>query len=158
MKEINNYKLTVRWTSNNGVGTLNARAYERSHSVLIDNKAVILGSSDPIFHGDKTKYNPEEFLVASLSACHMLAYLYLCTEAGVVVIDYVDNATGIMVETPNGGGRFTEVTLNPSVIVTDHSMMEKANNLHKKANEICFIANSVNFPVIHRSTCEVADK
>lgn len=116
---------------------------------------MIMGSSDPAFRGDKTKYNPEELLVASLSSCHMLSYLHLCAVAGVIVTDYVDNASGIMVETPDGGGHFSEVTLNPIVTLTDQSMVDKANELHEQANRVCFIANSCNFPVYHKPSCLV---
>jgi len=90
-----------------------------------------------------------------LSACHMLWYLHLCSEEGVIVIDYVDNASGIMIETSDGGGKFTEVTLNPVVTVADESMIDKANELHSKANKLCFIANSVNFPVKHNPTAGI---
>ncbi len=152
-----NYNLTVKWTGNKGTGTSNYKAFERSHTIIVNNKVELLGSSDPAFRGDKTKHNPEELLVASLSSCHMLWYLHLCAEAGVIVVDYVDNATGIMMETSNGGRHFTEVTLNPIVIVTENSMVEKANELHKKANELCFIANSVNFPVLHKPTYKILD-
>ena len=152
------YNLTLKWTGNKGTGTSDYRAYERSHTICVDGKTEISVSSDPAFRGDKTKYNPEEFLVAAISSCHMLSYLHLCAVAGVVVTDYVDHATGIMVETPNGSGHFTEVTLNPIVTVTEISMIEKANELHKKANELCFIANSVNFPVGHNASCRVAGK
>jgi organic hydroperoxide reductase OsmC/OhrA len=149
------YKLTVNWTGNKGTGTSNYRAYERSHTITVENKFELLASSDPAFRGDKSKHNPEEFLVASLSSCHMLWYLHLCADAGIIVTDYVDHATGIMVETPDGGGHFTEVTLNPVVTVTETSMTAKANELHKKANELCFISRSVNFPVLHNPTCTV---
>jgi organic hydroperoxide reductase OsmC/OhrA len=152
------YKATIKWTGNKGTGTDNYRNYERSYQIISENKSDILGSSDPAFRGDKTKHNPEDLLVSSLSACHMLWYLHLCSEAGVIVIDYTDNATGIMVETSNGGGKFTEVTLNPIVIVTENSMIDKANELHIKANELCFIANSVNFPVRHNPTTKIYDK
>ena len=157
MKGQHNYSLTVKWTGNKGTGTSNYKAFDRSHLIIIDNKAEIGCSSDPAFLGDKTKHNPEELLIASLSACHMLWYLHLCAEAKIIVVDYVDNATGVMVETSNGGGHFTEVTLHPIVIVTDISMIEKANELHKKANELCFIANSVNFPVLHNATSKIVD-
>jgi organic hydroperoxide reductase OsmC/OhrA len=120
---------------------------------FVTNKIEILGSSDPAFRGDKTKHNPEDLLLASISSCHMLWYLHLCAVAGIVVTDYIDNSTGIMVETANGGGRFTEVTLNPIVSITDISMTEKANELHKNANQLCFVANSLNFPVFHKPTC-----
>lgn len=153
MERHHNYKTSLKWTGNKGVGTLNYRDFERSYVVSIENKPDILGSSDPAFSGDKTKYNPEEFMVASLSSCHMLWYLHLCSEAGIIVIDYSDNATGIMEETSNGGGRFTKVTLYPIVKVKENSMIQKANELHKKANELCFIANSVNFKVEHIPTC-----
>ena len=152
MSEQHNYKLTVKWTGNKGTGTSNYKEYERSHSILVDDKVEILGSSDPAFRGDKTKHNPEDLLVASVSACHMLWYLHLCAVAGVIVIAYIDNSTGIMIETANGGGKFTEVTLNPTVTITDISMTQKANELHKKANELCFVANSLNFPVYHKPT------
>ncbi len=155
MKGKHNYSLQLKWTGNKGTGTSNYRAYERSYTIFVGNKADLLGSSDPAFRGDRTKHNPEEFLVASLSSCHMLSYLHLCAEAGVVVTDYADNAIGIMMETSNGGGHFTEVTLNPIVIVTETSMIEKANELHKKANEMCFIANSVNFRVHHKPVSKI---
>jgi organic hydroperoxide reductase OsmC/OhrA len=144
-----NYSLTVKWTGNTGTGTSNYAAFERSHSIFVADKTEILGSSDPVFRGDKTKHNPEDLLLASISSCHMLWYLHLCTTIGITVIDYIDNATGIMIETTNSGGKFIEVTLNPIVSITDISMIEKANELHKKANELCFVANSLNFPVKH---------
>jgi organic hydroperoxide reductase OsmC/OhrA len=156
MKGEHHYKTSIEWTGNQGTGTDSYRSYERSHRISIEKKADILGSSDPAFRGDKTKHNPEDLLLCSLAACHMLWYLHLCAEAGVVVVDYVDHATGIMIEAPNGGGRFKEVTLNPVVTVKDQTSIEKATALHAKANELCFIANSVNFPVHHQPVTQVA--
>lgn len=156
MKGQHNYSLTIKWTGNNGTGTSGYTAFERSHSILVENKMGIPGSSDPAFRGDKTKHNPEDLLLASISACHMLWYLHLCAVEGIIVTDYVDHATAIMIETADGGGKFTEATLKPMVTVTDISMKEKANELHKKANELCFIANSLNFPVHHKPTCITA--
>jgi organic hydroperoxide reductase OsmC/OhrA len=147
------YKATITWTGNSGTGTSSYRAYGRDHSISVEGKPDIPASSDPAFRGDKTRYNPEELLVASISSCHMLWFLHLCAEAGVIVVEYSDNATGTMVETADGGGHFTEVTLYPKVMVTDESMIAKANELHHKANKMCFIANSVNFPVLHQPTC-----
>jgi len=150
MARQHHYKATIKWTGNKGEGTANYRSYEREHTISINNKLDILGSSDPAFRGDPSKHNPEDLLVSSLSSCHMLWYLHLCTESEVIVTEYIDNATGIMIETPNGGGHFIEVTLNPLVVVAEESMIDKANELHKKANELCFIANSVNFPINHK--------
>jgi organic hydroperoxide reductase OsmC/OhrA len=136
------YDLTIQWTGNKENGTSAYTAYERSHVVSAANKPDLLCSSDPDFSGDKTKYNPEELLVASISSCHMLWYLHLCCEAGVVVTD-------------DGGGHFTEVTLYPEVTITKKEMEEKANELHTRANQLCFIANSCNFPVHHKPTCKI---
>lgn len=144
------YNLTIKWTGNTGSGTSAYRAYDRSHVILSENKVEIEASSDPAFLGDKTKYNPEELLVASLSSCHMLWYLHLCAQSGIIVVDYTDTATGIMIETSNGGGKFQEVTLNPIVTVKEESMKEVAQSLHQKAKKFCFIANSINFPVYHK--------
>ena len=155
MEKQHHYNATIVWTGNNGTGTDNYKSYERSHKIIIENKSDILCSSDPAFRGDKTKHNPEELLLSVVSSCHMLWYLHLCSEAGVVVLDYTDSATGIMDEGSNGNGRFTKVTLNPVVTVTENAMVDKANELHKKANELCFIANSVNFPVTHHPTAKI---
>ncbi len=148
------YCLNVEWTGNTGNGTKEYKGYERSHSIHAKGKEVIFASSDASFRGDKTKYNPEELLVASISSCHMLWYLHLCADAGVVVVSYTDNAVGTMQETETGSGYFKEITLFPQVVVKDISMIDKANRLHKKANEYCFIANSVKFPVHHKPQCE----
>ncbi len=146
-----NYKLTVKWTGNTGKGTTDKDSYERSHEVIVKGKQKLRCSSDSNYKGDKSKNNPEDLLLASLSACHMLWFLHFCALEGVVVIDYVDNAEGKMIQTTNGAGYFTEAILNPTVIVQHSSMINKANDLHKKASEFCFIANSVRFPVYHKA-------
>ena len=155
MPKQHTYSLQLKWTGNTGAGTTNYRAYQRSHVVSIEGKADLECSSDAAFRGDKTKHTPEELLVASLSGCHMLWYLHLCSEAGILVVDYIDNPTGLMLETELGGGHFAEVTLFPTVVVTEQTMVDKALELHKKANELCFIARSVNFPVYHKPVCQV---
>jgi organic hydroperoxide reductase OsmC/OhrA len=157
MGRSHNYKIKIQWTGNRGTGSSDYRAYDRNHIILAENKIEIPGSSDPAFRGDPTRYNPEEFLVAALSTCHMLSYLHVCVLNGVVVTNYTDNATGTMEETPDGGGHFTEVMLNPIVVVKDASMIDKANELHHKASQLCFIAKSVNFPVKHSPSCEAED-
>jgi organic hydroperoxide reductase OsmC/OhrA len=112
-----------------------------------DGKPVIPGSADPAFRGDRSRWNPEELLVASLSACHKLSYLYLAAEAGIIVTAYVDRAEGFMELGRGGAGRFKGVVLRPTVTVAAASDGERARTLHKPAHEMCFIANSVNFPV-----------
>ncbi|TCI84905.1 OsmC family protein [Tenacibaculum sp. M341] len=145
-----NYQVKVEWTGNEGKGTLNYKSYNRNHTITTEGKYdAIKGSSDPSFLGDKTRYNPEDFFLSSLSSCHMLWYLHLCSVHKIIVTEYVDNATGVMEEMDNGSGKFTEVTLHPIVKITDKNMIEKANELHEEANKMCFIANSCNFKIGH---------
>lgn len=157
MSKQHHYKTAIRWTGNKGRGTIDYRAYDRSYVVSIENKVDIMGSSDVAFRGDGLKHNPEEMLLASLSSCHMLWYLHLCADASVVVVDYVDHAEGLMLETNNGGGRFTKAILNPQVVVQNTLMIEKAIELHERAHEKCFIANSVNFPVAIKTTIQTLE-
>ncbi len=141
------YTTTVTWTGNRGTGTSGVRDYARDHEIAVEGKPAIPGSSDPAFRGDPTRYNPEELLVASLSACHMLWYLSGCAATGVVVSAYVDRAEGFMTEDANGGGRFTRVVLRPEITLAPGSDREVARANHHTAHDKCFIANSINFPV-----------
>lgn len=144
------YKIKVEWTGNLGDGTLNYKSYNRNHNILAEGKYnTIQGSSDPAFLGDPTKYNPEDLFLSSLSSCHMLWYLHLCSINKIIVTAYIDNATGTMEETADGSGRFTCVTLYPIVTITDENMQQKAKELHEEANKRCFIANSCNFKIAH---------
>ena len=152
MSKQHRYKATITWTGNSGRGTQSYKSYERSHAIAIENKAVILASSDPAFMGDPSKHNPEELLLSSLSGCHMLWYLHLCSDNGIAVLEYTDEASGTMEENETGG-RFVEVVLRPQVTIIDETQTERANELHKEANRLCFIANSVNFPVRHLPIC-----
>lgn len=146
----------MRWTGNLGSGTSGYTDYSRNHRYQAPGKPEIPGSSDPSFRGDPSRYNPEELLVASLSSCHMLWYLHLCAVNGIVVTHYEDDAHGVMQETADGGGRFTEVTLRPAVTITSGDKKELALALHLEANKLCFIANSCNFPVHHQPIITVA--
>ena len=146
------YQTKVTWTGNLGQGTASYTSYRRDHEIGgAGKRASIPGSSDPVFRGDPTRYNPEELFVGALSACHMLWVLHLCADAGVTVVSYEDEPSGTMVETPDGGGRFTQVTLRPRMVITVESDLQKAEIAHDRAHELCFLAHSVNFPVYHES-------
>jgi organic hydroperoxide reductase OsmC/OhrA len=142
------FKTTLRWTGNLGSGTSSYREYSRDHEVSAPQKvAPVLGSSAKIYRGDEHRYNPEELLVAALSSCHMLAYLHLCSDAGIVVTAYEDEAEGTMRTNPDGSGEFVEAVLHPNVRLADAARAAEAGALHERAHEMCFIARSVNFPV-----------
>lgn len=146
------YKTTVTWTGNKGSGTMDYRSYDRDYVISVNGKTDISGSSDSAFLGDKSKHNPEDLLLASISSCHMLWYLHLCSKNEIVVIDYKDDAAGVMEELADGSGKFKEVTLHPQVLIADKAHLGLANSLHQEANKMCFIANSLNFPVKHEAT------
>jgi len=149
MNKEHHYPVKIEWTGNKGKGTRNYRAYERDHTVSVKGKTPILCSSDPAFRGDPQRYNPEEQLVASISSCHMLWYLHLCASAKIVVVEYRDDAIGTMIENADGSGQFGEVTLRPKIKIEGEQDIERALALHHQAHQMCFIANSVNFPVSH---------
>ena len=142
------YQTALTWTGNLGQGTTTYRTYTRDHEILVEGKTITIpGSSDPAFRGDPSRYNPEELFVASLSACHMLWFLHLCSTNQIVVSSYTDQAIGMMEENEDGSGQFKEVTLHPHVTVTAAEMLGNLDEIHKQAHQMCFIARSCNFPV-----------
>lgn len=140
------YAVRVKWTGNLGKGTSAYDSYSRDHEIAAPGKAEVACSSDPAFRGDPRRHNPEDLLISSLSACHMLWYLHLCAKEKVIVVEYIDQAEGTMIETDAGGGRFVEAVLRPSVTISGGDI-GIAERLHEQAHRLCFIANSVNFPV-----------
>lgn len=146
--EVHRYEVTVRWTGNEGEGTAGYAAYGRAFELEAEGRHGIAGSSDPVFRGDPGRWNPEQLLVGSLSACHKLWFLHLAAVSGVVVTAYVDRAEGVM-RTTGGAetGRFALVVLRPEVAVTAESDAGLVEALHAEAHRRCFVANSVNFPV-----------
>lgn len=154
------YALTVRWTGNLGEGTASYRGYSRDHDIEIPNLPVLRGSADPSFHGDRSRYNPEQLLLAALSQCHMLSFLHVAVKHKVVVSAYEDHAEGLMRTNPDGSGQFESVTLKPRVTVAAPVSgklpdVDLLTELHAEANGLCFIARSVNFPVLHEPSLEV---
>jgi organic hydroperoxide reductase OsmC/OhrA len=142
------YNTSIEWTGNRGEGTSGYRVYERSYDLVSVGKPMLQGSADATFRGDASKWNPEDMLLAALSSCHMLSYLHCCADAGVSVIAYTDAAEGTMELASDGSGHFIQVVLHPQVTITSASSIALAQELHHKAHELCFIANSVNFPVL----------
>jgi organic hydroperoxide reductase OsmC/OhrA len=147
MSKTHVYHTNVMWTGNTGAGTSDYRAYSRSHKITAKGKPAIPGSSDPAFRGDPSRYNPEELLLAALSTCHMLWYLHLCADNGIVVESYMDRAEATLAEFGDGSGRFTDALLKPEVVIRTGGDPALARSLHERAHQFCFIANSVNFPV-----------
>jgi organic hydroperoxide reductase OsmC/OhrA len=136
------YSSSIEWTGNLGNGTSSYTSYGRDYKVLMPGKPPLLGSADPQFRGDSSCHNPEDLLVSSLSACHMLFYLHLCSAEKINVVEYRDSPIGTMIVEKSGRGQFSEVVLRPEVKIASGDQ-EKAQQLHHKAHKLCFIANSL---------------
>jgi len=145
------YAVDIEWVGNLGTGTAEYTGYKRDHVIRAKGKADIMGSADPAFRGDKTRWNPEETLLSSIATCHKLWYLHLCFDAGIVVTDYTDHATGKMEMNADGSGQFSGVHLAPTVTISSGDPA-LAKALHHKVGALCFIARSVNFPIKHEAT------
>lgn len=151
------YEIRLDWTGNRGTGTSGYRDYDRRHEVRATGKPMIAGSADRSFRGDSNCWNPEELLLAALAQCHLLSFLHVAADCGVVVTGYTDEAVGSMRLNPDGSGEFTEVVLRPRVQVASAEMIEPAQRLHERAHSLCFIARSVNFPVRHEPVAEAGE-
>jgi organic hydroperoxide reductase OsmC/OhrA len=157
-EQVHRYETHLTWTGSSATDAASFARHERSYRLEAPGKPVIAGSCDKVFRGDAARWNPEDLLVASLSACHHLWYMGLCAAAGLVVLAYEDDADGEMTEENAGGaGQFVRVTLRPRVTLASGAGRDKALALHDTAHRNCFIARSVNFPVEVAPTIVIAD-
>ena len=148
------FKVAINWTSNQNKEQSGRKIYTRSHEITIEGKPVLDVSAAKAFKGDPELYNPEDLLLSGLVSCHMMSYLYVCSQNGIEVLEYSDNAEATLEVSADGSGRFVEVILKPKVKISNLDKIELALELHTKANQLCFIANSCNFPVLHDASCE----
>lgn len=152
MSRTHDYTCRIRWTGNRGGGSKSYRGYDRTWDIETPGKPVVHCSNDPLLGGDPSKANPEDLLLAALSACHMLWYLHLASEAGVVVHDYVDAPVGVGEGGAGGAGRFLSATLHPRIVLEAGTDIAAADAIHARIHDVCFIARSVNFPVRFEAT------
>lgn len=149
------YAARLRWTGAAHGATTSYETYSREYVLEFDGKPSLRGSAETHFRGDAALHNPEDLLVAALSSCHLLSYLAECARAGLAVVAYEDDARGEMTLI-DGTMRFRDVTLHPQVTIADPARIEEAHALHERAHALCFIANSVNFPVRHEAVVSAA--
>ncbi|CAM3068712.1 OsmC family protein [Flavobacterium frigoris] len=149
------FKAKLNWFSTKEKEVSTSKIYSKSHTVTIEGKPILNVSAAKALKGDPNLYNPEDLLLSSVVSCHMMSYLYVCAQNGIEVLSYTDNAEATLEVLDNGSGRFIEVRLYPKVTITQKDKVAEAITLHKKANELCFIANSCNFPIIHEASCEI---
>lgn len=147
------FKATLSWLQKKQPITSTTKVYSKSHHISFEGKADLKISAAKAFKGDPNLYNPEDLLLGSLMSCHMMSYLYICAQNNIEVISYSDHAEATLVVNSDGSGRFVEVQLNPKVTILNPDQITLALDLHKKANQLCFIANSCNFPILHQPIC-----
>jgi organic hydroperoxide reductase OsmC/OhrA len=140
------YSATVRWSRNGEVFTDNK--YSRGHEWSFDGGVTIRASSSPNVvprFSDPKGVDPEEAFVASLSSCHMLTFLLLAAGKKFIVDSYVDEAIGMLAKNAKGKLAMAEVILRPKIVFSGENLPgeEALTELHHKAHEECFIANSV---------------
>ena len=143
------YESRIEWTGDRGDGTRSYRGYDRSWEINTQGKPVIACSNDPLLGGDPTRPNPEDLLLSSLAACHMLWYLHLASTARIVVRRYVAQPLRVGENERNGAGRFLRATLRPVIEVERGADLARAEAIHHEVHQYCFIARSVNFPVAY---------
>src|SRR6185503_11272517 len=135
---------SLRWKRTSD--TFKYDTYNRAHDVSFKHGSIVVPSSAaPEFKGDADRVDPEEAFVGSLSSCHMLTFLAMCARKRLTVDSYEDNAVGIMEKGPNGKWSVTRVTLRPRVMFAEGTSIDEKtlNDVHHRAHEDCFIANSV---------------
>lgn len=139
------YAVRVEWMGNDGRGT-SVAGYARDHEVSATGKPTYAGSAPKEFGGNGFDWSPEELLVAAVSQCHMLTYLFQCSRNGIVVESYADEADGVLEVAGAEGGQFAKVTLRPVVTISAGDP-QKALALHEAASQSCYVGRSVAFPV-----------
>ena len=148
---MSNYTATIRW-HRTGDGDFTRGQYSRAHEWVFDGGVTVPASPSPHIvpapWSDPHGVDPEEAFVASLSSCHMLFFVDFARRAGFVIDAYVDEAEGVLEQRADGNMAMTRVTLRPR-IMWDGQWPDAAviADLHHKAHEACFIANSVNTEV-----------
>jgi organic hydroperoxide reductase OsmC/OhrA len=155
---LHQFSVDLTWTGARDEGTATYTSYGRDHLLTSGARPPLPGTSDPGFRGDPARWSPEDLLVGALAQCHMLWFLHLAANAGVAVVGYSDAASGTMRIEAAGHGQFTEVVLRPRVTVRTTTLADGTAvddvllaGIHHRAQEHCFIARSVNFPVRHEA-------
>jgi len=145
------YTATIRWSRTDD-GDFTKGQYSRAHEWSFDGGLTVPASPSPHIvpapWNDPEGVDPEEAFVASLSSCHMLFFVDFARRAGHVIDAYVDEAEGVLEKRADGRMAMTRVTLRPRITWQgewpDAAVIA---DLHHKAHEACFIANSVNTEV-----------
>jgi organic hydroperoxide reductase OsmC/OhrA len=133
------YRATVDWALEPG-GDFAAGRYSRGHSIVFEGGHQVPGTASPHVIGKKWAVegavDPEQMLVGAISTCHMLTFLHVARNAGLVVVRYRDEAVGVMEKTPQDRIAVTRVTLQPQIAYEGRRpTAAEAHELHHEAHE-----------------------
>jgi organic hydroperoxide reductase OsmC/OhrA len=149
-----NFEIRLRWHNTNPTEREIGGDYSHESIITSDKHATLVASAAEGFGGDVRLWNAEELLMAAIAQCHMLSFLYAAHEAGIDVVDYVDETTGTM-NYQGGAGAMTSVTLRPTIAT--NASAEDVDRLHEQAKAMCVLRASVNFPVNVESVTTLPD-
>jgi len=153
------YIATIRWQNDEGQDFPKGK-YSRAHTWAFDGGISVPASSSPhvvrLPFSREDAVDPEEALVASISSCHMLSFLWVAAEEGFIVDSYVDEAVGEMGKNDQGRVAVTKVELFPHARFSGDRLPDEnqLEQMHHRAHEICFIANSVTTEILCSPTSE----
>jgi organic hydroperoxide reductase OsmC/OhrA len=151
------YKAVIAWKRGAGEPFTDLK-FSRAHQWSFDGGITVPGSSSPLSvrvpYSRAEAVDPEEALVAALSSCHMLTFLYLAAKQGLVVDSYEDEAAGVMSKNARGKLFVSKVALRPRIAFAGAQPPNAAQlaELHHHAHEECYIANSVLTEVVVEPT------
>jgi organic hydroperoxide reductase OsmC/OhrA len=146
------YRASLKWARNGAAFT--DQRYSRAHTWSFDGGITVPGSSSPLSvrlpYSVAEAVDPEEALVAALSSCHLLTFLYVAAKQGYVVDSYADEPVGVMTKNERGKMWVSKVTLHPAITFAGEKRptAQQLDELHHLAHEECFIANSVKSEVV----------
>jgi len=149
---LHRYPIACSW---HGSTALGYEGYDRSHQVSSDATPGLALSADPAFGGDPTRWNPELLLVSAAASCQLLSFLAVAARARVDVVDYRDDAEGVMPD-DDPPLRVTRVVLRPRITVRGDVPAERLAHLVDVAHRECFIANSLRTDIVVEPTFETA--
>jgi len=151
---MHHYRVTSRWSGSTGVGY---EAYDRTHSVSTTPVTETLTlSADPAFRGDPARLDPEELFLIAASSCQLLSFLAVAARARIDVVEYDDDAEGVMPDDVRPM-RITEIVLRPRITVRGSVIEERVRHLCEVAHRECYIANSVTTDITIEPTIVVVD-
>ena len=151
------FKASLQWNLKSEADFKSKKIYTKNHTISFEGKESISVSAAKVFKGDPTLVNPEDLLLSSVTSCHMMSYLYVCQQNNIEILSYQDHSEAILEVNSDGSGKITKIILNPTIKIKDESKIDLAISLHKKANQLCFIANSCNFPILHHPSVYAED-